>query len=141
MALNLPNGLTLARIIMIPVFALVFFLPGSWSGVVAAACLHALEHNVDSLADDHRRAAALADALAELPEVEIVSKATNMLFVRFPAVHLDALTAWFKQHAILIDPLYSQDKTRLVTHRDISDDDINSVVAATKAYFERVSTP
>lgn len=111
------------------------------SGVVAAACLHALEHNVDSLADDHRRATALADGLAELPEVEIVSKATNMLFVRFPAVHLDALTAWFKQHAILIDPLYSQDKTRLVTHRDISDDDINSVVAATKAYFERVSTP
>lgn len=36
MALNLPNGLTLARIIMIPVFALVFFLPGSWAGVVAA---------------------------------------------------------------------------------------------------------
>ncbi|MFO7858966.1 MAG: CDP-diacylglycerol--glycerol-3-phosphate 3-phosphatidyltransferase [Ectothiorhodospiraceae bacterium] len=36
MALNLPNGLTLARIIMIPVFALVFFLPGTWSGVVAA---------------------------------------------------------------------------------------------------------
>ena len=111
------------------------------SGVVAAACLHALEHHVDSLAEDHRRAAALADGLAQLPEVEIASKATNMLFVRFPADHLDALTAWFKQHAILIEPLYSQGTTRLVTHRDISDDDINTVVTTAKAYFENVLTP
>lgn len=111
------------------------------SGVVAAACQHALEHHVDSLAEDHRRATALADALAELPEVSIASQATNMLFVRFPADHLDALTAWFRQHAILIDPLYSQGTTRLVTHRDISDDDINTVVATTKAFFKRASTP
>ena len=36
MQLNLPNSLTLARIIMIPIFGLVFFLPVEWAGLVAA---------------------------------------------------------------------------------------------------------
>lgn len=37
MPLNLPNILTLARIVMIPIFALLFFLPVSWAPVAAAA--------------------------------------------------------------------------------------------------------
>ncbi len=36
MQLNLPNILTLARIVMIPIFGLVFFLPVGWAGPVAA---------------------------------------------------------------------------------------------------------
>ena len=36
MQLNLPNSLTLARIVMIPIFGLVFFLPVEWAGLVAA---------------------------------------------------------------------------------------------------------
>lgn len=36
MQLNLPNSLTLARIVMIPVFGLVFFLPVGWAGFAAA---------------------------------------------------------------------------------------------------------
>ena len=40
------------------------------SGIVAAACLHALEHHVERLADDHRNARLLADGLGALPEVE-----------------------------------------------------------------------
>ncbi len=37
MPMNIPNILTLGRIVMIPVFGLVFFLPFSWANVVAAA--------------------------------------------------------------------------------------------------------
>lgn len=36
MQMNLPNSLTLARIVMIPVFGLVFFLPVGWAGFAAA---------------------------------------------------------------------------------------------------------
>ena len=36
------------------------------SGIVAAACLYALDHHVDRLADDHANARTLADGLAEL---------------------------------------------------------------------------
>lgn len=36
MQMNLPNSLTLARIAMIPIFGLVFFLPVGWAGFAAA---------------------------------------------------------------------------------------------------------
>ena len=106
------------------------------SGIIAAACQHALEHHVSTLADDHQRAANLAAAFDDLPGISIASQATNMLFVRFPTDHLDALTRWLNTHDILIEPLYSKDTTRLVIHRDISDDDIDTVVAVVKAYFQ-----
>jgi threonine aldolase len=107
------------------------------SGIIAAACQHALEHHVDSLADDHRRAEQLADALGALPGVELASIATNMLFVRFPTDHAAPLTAWLKEHGILLDPLYADGKTRLVIHRDISDNDIDKVIEKIAAYFSR----
>ena len=36
------------------------------SGIVAAGCLYALDHNVERLAEDHEHARLLADGLAEL---------------------------------------------------------------------------
>ena len=41
------------------------------SGIVTAACLYALDNNVERLADDHARARRLADGLAEIPGVVI----------------------------------------------------------------------
>lgn len=51
------------------------------AGVIAAAGLYALKHNIDRLADDHRRAAELAAGLAELPGIELIGQATNMVFL------------------------------------------------------------
>ena len=106
------------------------------SGIIAAACQHALDHHVRALADDHQRAANLAALLGDLPGISIASQATNMLFVRFPTEHLDALTHWLNTHDILIEPLYSKDTTRLVVHRDINDEDIDNVVAVVKKFFQ-----
>src|SRR5262249_33261245 len=39
------------------------------SGIVAAACLHALDHHVERLTEDHRNAQLLARGLAAMPEV------------------------------------------------------------------------
>ena len=104
------------------------------SGIIAAACQYALDHHVADLADDHRRAARLAEGLAKLPGVEITSQATNMVFARFPDEHVQPLSAWLKEHGILIELLYA---TRFVTHRDISDADIDKVNAVMEAYFSR----
>ncbi|MBS3666493.1 low-specificity L-threonine aldolase [Vreelandella boliviensis] len=104
------------------------------SGIIAAACQHALDHHVADLADDHRRAARLAEGLAKLPGVEITSQATNMVFAHFPDEHVQPLSAWLKEHGILIELLYA---TRFVTHRDISDADIDKVIAVMEAYFSR----
>jgi len=104
------------------------------SGMIAAACQHALDHHVADLADDHRRAARLAEGLAKLPGVEITSQATNMVFAHFPDEHVQPLSAWLKEHGILIELLYA---TRFVAHRDISDADIDKVIAVMEAYFNR----
>ena len=52
------------------------------AGIVAAAGLYALEHNLERLADDHTRARVLANGLAALPglEVDLRTVQTNMVF-------------------------------------------------------------
>lgn len=102
------------------------------SGILAAACLYALEHNYQRLADDHANAERLAHGLAQIDAVKLLSQATNMVFVQFPNEHCAPLQAWLQQREILIQVLYS---SRFVTHLDVSAADIDTVVAAIKAYF------
>ena len=54
------------------------------AGILAAAGIYALEHMVERLADDHRRAKMLAQGLADLPgiQVEIMDPPSNMVFLR-----------------------------------------------------------
>ena len=104
------------------------------SGVLAAACLYALEHNVERLAQDHANAERLARGLAQIAQVEVTGQATNMVFVRIPEPDCAPLETWLKQRGILIQALYA---SRLVTHLDVKDADIDIVLAAIKAYFVR----
>jgi threonine aldolase len=102
------------------------------AGGLAAACLYALEHNVERLADDHANAEHLAAGLAQIESVTVLSQATNMVFAQFPAQHCAPLEAWLKTRGILTQMLYA---SRFVTHRDVSRADIDTFVAAVKAYF------
>ncbi|RFU49413.1 low-specificity L-threonine aldolase [Paraburkholderia sp. DHOC27] len=102
------------------------------SGVLAAACLYALDHNVERLAEDHANAAHLAEGLAQIDAVKLQSVATNMVFAQFPAQHCAPLEAWLKERGILTQMLYA---SRFVTHKDVSRADIDTFVAAVKGYF------
>jgi threonine aldolase len=104
------------------------------SGFLAAACLHALEHHVDRLAEDHDSAAMLAEGLREIDAVDVLAQDTNMVFAQFPAPHGEKLAAHLQKQDIMIRAVYGG-PTRLVTHLDVSRDDIRQVVAAVKAYF------
>jgi threonine aldolase len=104
------------------------------AGVLAAACLYALDHNVERLAEDHDNAAHLAAGLAQIDEVSVQSHATNMVFAQFPPEHCAPLEAWLKERGILTQMLYA---SRFVTHKDVSRADIDTFVAAVKAYFVR----
>ena len=106
------------------------------AGVLAAACLYALEHNVERLAEDHDNAAHLAAGLAQIDEVTVQSQATNMVFAQLPQEHCNPLEAWLKARGILTQMVYS---SRFVTHMDVSRSDIDVFVAELKAYFH-VST-
>lgn len=49
-------------------------------GICAAACLYALDHNIDRLADDHANARALARGLAQIPGLRVETPETNLVF-------------------------------------------------------------
>jgi threonine aldolase len=102
------------------------------SGILAAACLYALEHNVERLADDHANAAHLAERLARTGRVKVLSHATNMVFAQFSEADCAPLMEWLKERGILTKIL---EASRFVTHRDVSRDDIDTFVDAVDAYF------
>ena len=104
------------------------------AGVLAAACLYALDHNVERLAEDHDNAAHLAAGLAQIEQVKVQSQATNMVFAQFPQEHCAPLEAWLKERGILTQMLYA---SRFVTHMDVSRADIDTFVTAVKEYFAR----
>ncbi len=49
-------------------------------GMCAAACLYALDNNVERLAEDHAHARALARGLAQLPGLRVEAPETNLVF-------------------------------------------------------------
>lgn len=101
------------------------------AGVLAAAGLYALEHHVARLAEDHDRAKRLAAGLAGLAHVSVESAHTNMLFLSVTPAHAAAFVAHLKQHDILTTGLY---RLRLVTHLDVSDADIDRVIAVVRRF-------
>jgi len=105
------------------------------AGVLAAACLYAVEHHVERLAEDHANAKALADGLAGLPGLTLDPKLvqTNMVFAAMaePA-KVGALTEHLKKQGVVILPNPS---LRLVTHLDVSKDDVQKVIAAFRTFF------
>jgi threonine aldolase len=102
------------------------------AGVLAAACLYALDHNVERLADDHANAAHLAAGLAAIEQVKVQSVATNMVFAQFAQHDCAPLEAWLNERGILTQMLYA---SRFVTHKDVSRADIDAFIAAVKDYF------
>jgi threonine aldolase len=101
-------------------------------GILAAGCRHALEHHVERLAEDHRHAEALAAGLDEIGELRVLGHDTNMVFVAIPEAHCRALEAFLACCGVR---LIAKPQARLVTHLDVSRDDIRHVVASIKDYF------
>ncbi|WP_019938531.1 low-specificity L-threonine aldolase [Bordetella sp. FB-8] len=105
-------------------------------GILAAACLYALDHNVERLAQDHANAGRLAAGLQSLPGVRSVSHSTNMVMVDFEPSVCEGLFAQLKAQDILVLGAYGG-PTRLVTHMDVSQADVDRVVSVAKAYLSR----
>jgi threonine aldolase len=110
-------------------------LGGGWrqAGLVAAMAAYALDHNVARLAEDHRRAAALADALRLLPGVMVDGPYTNMVFATLPADRVDALAGHMQARGIRL--ALRGPKLRLVTHLDLDDAGLARVIAAFRDFF------
>ena len=97
------------------------------AGILAAAGLYALDHNIGRLADDHANARRLAARLAQLPHVSINPEvvATNILFfdVHSPRFSVREFIEALKQQGVLLNTV-GGNTCRAVTHLDISADAI-----------------
>ena len=104
------------------------------AGVLAAAGLYALDHNIERLADDHANAARLASGLAQLPGITVEPQQTNMVFVHIPAERLPALERHLQSLGIRAS-LHA--RTRMVTHLDVDAAMVDKTIAAFAEFFER----
>lgn len=107
---------------------------GAWrqAGIMAAAGLIALRDGPGRLAEDHRRARALAEGLAEATPgaVDPAGVGTNIVFADPSAAGLgdQEMVGRLRDEGVLTNPLGGL--VRLVTHLDIDDGDVERAVAA-----------
>jgi threonine aldolase len=89
------------------------------AGILAAAGLYALEHNIERLAEDHANARALAEGLGKLPGLKVARPDTNIVFVDVEASTAAAFAAHLAQHGIGVVSTYGSTRQRWVTHLDV----------------------
>ena len=98
------------------------------AGIIAAAGVIALEEGLERLAEDHANARRLAKGLAGLGLlVDLDEVQTNMVFLRLLPEECTELALCLRLRNILVS---GRECLRLVTHRDVSAEDIETVIAA-----------
>ena len=102
------------------------------SGILAAAGLYALEHNVTRLVDDHQKARHLAEGLAVIPRIRIDLShvQSNIVFFSVDGMTASDVRAKMAAQGIRMSGSYGQ--IRAVTHLDVSADQIEQAIAAAK---------
>lgn len=102
------------------------------AGLLAAAALYALEHNVKRLAEDHANARRLAEGLAALPGVRINAAEVETNIVIFDIVPALCTAAEFvsqlRQRGVWLHAVAPQ-RVRAVTHLDVSAAQIERALA------------
>jgi threonine aldolase len=102
------------------------------AGVLAAAALHALDHHIERLAEDHAHARALAEGLQGLPGVTVQPPQTNILFVDIAPERAVGVVDRLRAAGVLCTGLY---RLRFVTHLDVSGTDIARAVAVLRQHL------
>jgi threonine aldolase len=101
------------------------------AGIVAAAGVYALDHHVERLADDHRRARRLGEGLhaAGLP-VDLEQVQTNFVQVDVAPLRLscEEALARLARQGVGLSMTPHPTRLRAVTHLDVDDDDIERAI-------------
>ena len=107
------------------------------AGVLAAAALHALDHHIDRLADDHALAKRLAQGLAALPGITLETPQTNIVFADLEGPRAAGLMEHLKSRGVLATgSLYGQtSRLRFVTHLDVDAAGVDNAIAAVREHL------
>lgn len=105
------------------------------SGFIAAAGLYALQHNIQRLAEDHKHAQQIAEALKKKNFIgTILPIETNIIIFEVKGEYsASTLSEKFAEEGILVIPI-SKSQIRIVLHLDIS----NQMVEKTIGFIEKL---
>jgi threonine aldolase len=98
------------------------------AGICAAACLYALDHNVDRLAEDHANARLLAGGLARIDGITVLLPETNLVFFDAGNAGLsnERLATALRAHGVLLSIMGG--RLRACTHLDVTSAMIHDVL-------------
>jgi threonine aldolase len=90
------------------------------AGICAAACVYALDHHVDRLADDHANARALARGLSQIAGIEVQEPETNLVFFKPDGAGItgDAMVSALSKGGVLLTTM--DGRIRACTHLDVT---------------------
>ena len=106
-------------------------------GIVAAGGLYALKkNNIERLSEDHQKAKMIAEYMDKFGniEVDVDSVHTNILMFKPVGISVDEVLAKFRDKGLIAGP-GGYNVVRLVTHMDVSFDDIENAVQIIKETF------
>jgi len=107
-------------------------------GIIAAAALYALEHNVERLTEDHENAQILAQTLTEIPGFQIDPQNVDTNIVVFDVSaskhSVQEVVEKLSQEGVLMIPFGSH-FVRAVTHVDVNRNDIDKTVQIIRKLF------
>lgn len=97
------------------------------SGILGAAGLYALEHNVSRISEDHANARLLAQHLQGHPAVRPLNPETNIVMLDLvgPGLTADAVLPLLTQAGVLVVP-FSPTRLRAVTHLDVTAEEVQA---------------
>jgi threonine aldolase len=101
------------------------------AGICAAACLYALDQNVDRLAEDHANALLLARGLAQVQGLVVEEPETNLVFfdTRATGLTADALAERVRCEGVWVSTVGAY-RVRACTHLDVDAAGVASAVQA-----------
>ncbi|ETO93298.1 Low specificity L-threonine aldolase [Legionella longbeachae] len=107
------------------------------AGIMAAAGIYALENNIARLKQDHDNAAWLAESLTTIHAIEVDkdSLQTNILFIKTPNHYTDLQTYLHQQGILFPKQPNNKNLIRLVTHLDVTHEDIDRVIQMIKNFY------
>ena len=95
------------------------------AGILAGACLHALDHHVERLVDDHQNARALAHALSTIDGLRCdpTQVETNIVMFEVPSLGAPDFVVRAADEGVKLAAI-DRKRVRAVTHLDVSSADI-----------------
>ncbi|MCK1541524.1 threonine aldolase family protein [Bradyrhizobium sp. 147] len=98
------------------------------AGICAAACIYALDHHVERLADDHANARALARGLSQIAGIEVQEPETNLVFFKPDGAGIpgDKMVAALRQRGVTLAMM--DGRIRACTHLDVNAHQIEETI-------------